>query len=132
MYKRQLLTYLEEHAEREVAAQATGPTLHATLQRLIREGMSGDGPELQSAARALGMSVRTLQRRLSEEATSYQDLVDAVRSEIAITAVRETDRPLSEIAASIGYSDLRPFLRAFRRWTGQTPTQVRDGSRRAP
>ena len=124
-----LLTYLEEHAEREVVAQATGPTLHATLQRLIREGLRADGPELSGAARALGMSVRTLQRRLAEEATSYQDLVDAVRAEMAIAAVRESDRPLSEIAASLGYSDLRPFLRAFKRWTGQTPTQVRDAAR---
>jgi AraC-like DNA-binding protein len=125
-----LLTYLEEHAERAIAEEATGPTFRATLQRLIRDSLAGPsgGPDLAKIARGLAMSARTLQRRLADEGTSFQDLVDDARRELAIAEVRGSDRAIGDIAVSLGYADVRPFLRAFKRWTGKTPSQYRDAA----
>ena len=64
------------------------------------------------------MSRRSLQRRLGDEGTSYLELVDEVRQELARRWVAEGARPLGEVAFLLGYSELSAFLRAFKRWTG--------------
>ncbi|HYH99817.1 helix-turn-helix transcriptional regulator [Hyalangium sp.] len=64
--------------------------------------------------------------RASEEGTSFQQQLDAVREELAQVYVRESKLPLGEVAYLLGYSELSTFLRAFRRWTGKTPSQFRQ------
>jgi AraC-like DNA-binding protein len=72
------------------------------------------------------MSSRTLQRRLADEGVAFAALVDEVRRELALELVRDRARPLGEVAFLLGYAELSPFLRAFRRWTGKTPAAWRD------
>ena len=79
-----------------------------------------DGPSLQRTARHLGRSPRSLHRDLLAEGTSFRSVVEAVRAEHAVAWLPELG--LDEVAHRLGYSEARSFRRAFRRWTGQSPS----------
>ena len=87
-----------------------------------------DMPPLSVISAALNFSERTLRRRLSELDTSYQGLVDQVRYESAVDLLKRTDMSLVEIAMATGFTDARNFRRAFKRWAGVLPNQLRHGS----
>ncbi len=84
-----------------------------------------DWPTLVDVARALGLSRRTLVRRLEGEGNCYQDLLDETRNELACWYLRQSSHSLSEIAARVGFSDQGNFARGFRRWQGLTPSEYR-------
>lgn len=77
------------------------------------------------AAKICGMTKRTLSRRLQAKGTSIHKELEAMRRQAAETALRETSRPIREIAAMVGYENPVVFSRAFKRWTGMLPSQVR-------
>lgn len=79
-------------------------------------------PTINQTAEQLQCSTRTLQRRLREEGTSFQNILEEIRKELAIRFVQKKQNKLAEIASFLGYSDPRVFRRAFKRWTGLTPT----------
>lgn len=76
-------------------------------------------------ASAAGLSVRTLQRRLAEHGIDYSALIDRVRFDKAQTLLRDADYTFIDIAHELGYTDAATFTRAFRRWTGATPSDFR-------
>jgi AraC-like DNA-binding protein len=79
-----------------------------------------------AVASRLGVSLRTLKRRLKDQGASLQGLRDEVRSEAARQLLEHTGKPAGEIAVILGYADASAFTRAFRRWhDGMTPTQWR-------
>jgi AraC-like DNA-binding protein len=80
---------------------------------------------LTRVARELRLSGRTLQRQLEAQLTSFQALVEDVRREHALRAMRETRQSVAKLAGSLGYADAASFRRAFRRWTGQSPAGYR-------
>jgi AraC-like DNA-binding protein len=82
-------------------------------------------PGLDHVARTLGMSTRSLHRRLAAEGTSFLRLLDRIRRDAAIRCMLDGDRQLKSVAAAIGFSDMRGFRRAFKRWTGLSPQQFR-------
>lgn len=82
-------------------------------------------PEISEVARLLGTSERTMQRRLSAEGTSYQEILDDVRRDLAARYVRERSMSLTEIAFLLGYSTEATFHQAFKRWYGRTPGSFR-------
>ena len=90
------------------------------LQQLLR----GD-PTVESAARALRMSTRTLASRLQGEGTTFSALLDQMRCELALRYLDEQRLTPTEIAFRIGFSHVEAFYRAFKRWTGQTPSAYR-------
>jgi AraC-like DNA-binding protein len=73
----------------------------------------------------MGLSARTLHRRLADEATSFQRVLDGVRRDAAIRRLLDRERQLKTVAAAVGFSDMRGFRRAFKRWTGLSPQQFR-------
>ena len=77
------------------------------------------------AADAIGMSARTMQRKLSEDDAVFQDLVDQARRELAERLLRTTSYPLVEIAFLTGFAEQSGFTRAFKRWAGETPRSYR-------
>jgi AraC-like DNA-binding protein len=79
-------------------------------------------------AQMLNFSARTYRRRLEEEQQSFQELLDQVRAEHATRYLQNTRLPLSSIAYLIGFNDASNFRRAYTRWTGQSPKEVRDES----
>jgi AraC-like DNA-binding protein len=72
------------------------------------------------------MSQRTLQRRLGEEGSSFSAVLDDLRFELAAELIRDRDYPLMAIAHDLGYRDQAHFTRAFRRWTGMSPSEYRS------
>jgi AraC-like DNA-binding protein len=86
-------------------------------------------PTLEAIARTLGLSSRTLRRRLEQEGVSYRDIVEAALRERCERLLAETDLQVSEVAFRAGYNDVSNFTRAFRRWTGKTPKAYRRDAR---
>jgi len=80
---------------------------------------------IEEASELAGWSVRTFQRTLAAENTSWSMLVSQVRYQLARELLVETDRTMAEIAHALGYSNLANFDRAFHRWAETTPTQFR-------
>jgi AraC-like DNA-binding protein len=114
------LEAVAEEQIRMLSGRVDERTFAGRVRLLIEEG-TGDQ---SGVARALGMSVATLRRRLSEEGASFR----LIRTQ-ALTAKAEimlrTAEPLSEIAVRLGFADVRSFSRAFKSWTGRTPNECR-------
>ncbi len=118
--------YLEAYAERMLDALDTAPPpFVAQIRAVVAVELATSGAELARVAKRVAMSTRTLQRRLEEAGTSYQDVVDGVRSGMARALLREKSRSIVDVAFELGYSDLKSFYRAFRRWTDTTPAEWR-------
>jgi AraC-like DNA-binding protein len=98
---------------------------------VLAEDLSGD-PSPGSVARALGLSERSMQRHLAVYGTSYAELLNETRREFACNYLREPRWSVTEIAFLLGFEDASSFARAFRRWTGSSPTAFRAGSLPAP
>jgi len=83
-------------------------------------------PKQESIADTLHISLRSLQRRLREEETSFKGLLEDTRQALAQQYLRENHRSIGEITYLLGFSEPSNFTRAFKRWTGQTPAEFRD------
>jgi AraC-like DNA-binding protein len=111
--------------ERELATlQATSSLLASVRQQL---GARERGfPSLTELARERHVSPRTLKRRLAEQNTSYQRLLDELRRDRALKLLEVKTNTVEEVAVQLGYSDAANFNRAFRRWLGMSPSSWRD------
>jgi AraC-like DNA-binding protein len=98
---------------------------------LLRVGLQGD-VSLEAVARRLGMSPRTLQRRLRDETTSHFELLDDVRRALALDMLTASETGIAEVAYAVGFSEPAAFHRAFTRWTGRTPAEYRRAPSRRP
>jgi AraC-like DNA-binding protein len=85
-------------------------------------------PTLGAIAKTLGTTTRTLRRQLDRQGTSFRELVDELRAQIAVKYLRETVMTNGDIAVALGFSDAANFRHAFRRWTSKTPSQFRLGA----
>lgn len=101
--------------------------LELTRCALITRLRSGE-PTLERVAGDLGVTGRTLQRRLVEQGSSFKELLDEVRRELACAYLKKSSISLSEIAYLLGYSDASAFNRAFRRWVDETPAEYRHSA----
>lgn len=101
---------------------APDPFTQAIRARL-RDALPHGEPETAAVARTLGMSVRTLHRRLEERGTAWRAVLDAFRRDESMRLLRSRQTSLSEIALALGYSDQSAWTRAFRRWTGMSPSR---------
>ncbi len=101
--------------------------LHQFLGQVIVTGH----PHIAIAACAIGISVRSLQRYLTQRGTSYSRVVAAVRFQLASFQLLQTSNKLIDIALDLGYSDAAAFSRAFGRWAGVCPQQYRSLGRGA-
>lgn len=99
---------------------------HQTL-RLLRK-LEGQYPQMPQIAEMLNLSPRTYRRRLQSEDSSFQDLLDQVRAEHATHYLQHTRLPLASIAYLVGFNDTSNFRRAYTKWTGRSPGQVRRGA----
>jgi AraC-like DNA-binding protein len=95
----------------------------ARVRSLLLKAMPSGDVDQEQIASALNQSPSTLQRRLRKEGTSYQQLLDATRRELALEYLRDGRQSLADITFLLGFSDQSNFTRAFRRWTGKTPRQ---------
>jgi AraC-like DNA-binding protein len=116
---------LRQLLERYAADQLAEIPTYARFSQRVRACILSMLPlcslSADTVAGKLCMSNRTLRRRLHEEATSYREILDDVRAELARRYLRKEKRGIDEVAFLLGFSDPSAFTKAFRRWTGQTP-----------
>lgn len=113
--------------EKALSALAPRRSLAERVRLALDDG-DGGFRALPAVAGRLGLSARTLKRRLADEGASFRQVLDGLRSDRAARLLRE-GRTLADVAERLGYADAAGFSRAFRRWTGLTPGAWR---RRAP
>ena len=122
----ELFLLLSERANRLLDSISCRSGIASRIASLLASHLGGTLPEKSRIAAQLGMSERTLQRRLKEEGTSYQEILDNTRRYLARELLRSTRVPLTEVAAQLGFSEPSTFFRAFRKWEGMTPGQYRE------
>ncbi|MEJ7603396.1 MAG: AraC family transcriptional regulator [Kofleriaceae bacterium] len=119
-----LLAILTRAAD-ELAKQATDePLLTTQVKRALREALRSDEAQVDVIAKRLGLTGRSLQRRMKDEGTSFQLVREQVRQELAHRYLDE-GLAIAEISFLLGFSEPSAFFRAFKRWTGQTPVESR-------
>lgn len=125
----QLARLHEQYAAAQLQTLAQQQGLDETVRNWVRTQMAAHpgppAPSRAEAAAAFGLHERTLARRLQACGTHYADLLDAVRRDLALQQVGDTDLPLREVAHALGFADISPFYRAFERWTGMPPARWR-------
>lgn len=120
-----LRTLYEQECARLLAdLEEENSVAERTLQ-LLRK-LEGQYPQMPQTANMLNLSPRTYRRRLEEEQQSYQELLDRVRAEHATRYLQNTRLPISSIAYMIGFNDASNFRRAYLKWTGRAPRNVRN------
>lgn len=112
---------------RELEASNT-PDFADDLRRILRTRILAGRCSAEAVATMFAMHRRTLNRHLNQEGKCYQDIIDETRFEVARQLLNDTKLPLSHVAAALGYSEASAFTRAFRRWSGQTPTAWRTAT----
>ena len=124
-----LLKVLESHAAQRLAELGLATTLTFRVREAIRACIEKTSlPRKEIVADMLAMNPRTLLRRLQDEGTTYQDVLDTLRREVAIDLLRNTRTTQADIAIRLGFAEIRSFQRCFKRWTGQTPGEFRDAA----
>jgi AraC-like DNA-binding protein len=98
------------------------PSVRRTLRAMLAAGRAAE----DGVARAFALHRRTLLRRLNEEGTTFQRLLDESRFEVACQLLRDSDAPIDQIANGLGYSGASAFGRAFKRWSGLAPQSWRE------
>jgi len=126
-----LRNVLEARADELLTRMPRRSGLAADVQRVLASRVAGGDVRVESVARDLATSSRTLQRRLSAEGVSYQGLLDETRKEAAARYLSESVFAIGEVAYLVGYSEPAPFYRAFKRWYGVTPESFRQTRRRS-
>jgi AraC-like DNA-binding protein len=96
------------------------------VRRAVLDGLPSGKSNAKEVAKMLALAPRTLQRKLQEEGTTFQDVSDAVRKDVAEEYVRSGMYPLTEISYLTGFANPSAFSRAYKTWTGRTPTEDRD------
>lgn len=111
--------------EGSLREQTAATPLRDKVWNVLSRGMRGGHLRMAQVAEALHLSPRTLQRRLGEVDTSYQQVLDQVRHQLARRLLDATDLDVGEIAFLLGFEELNSFNRAFRQWEGATPARWR-------
>ena len=124
-----LSEFFDAHLEQELAEYSSDVRLDERVRIQIAQALSEGVPKISEISARIGMSSRTLQRRLAAQGHVYQDLVDAARRDLAEKLLRRTEFALAEIAFLTGYAEQSTFSRAFKRWRGQTPASFRRAVR---
>ena len=120
-----LFSVLDSHARLLLGQRSAPPDIVSRVREAIEAELRGGDPKLESIARRLAMSARTLQRRLRERGVVFNDLLDAMRFEAAKSYLAPGDIAGSEVAYLLGFAEPSSFNRAFKRWSGRTPTDYR-------
>ncbi len=101
----------------------------ARVQKVLGPLLRGNTPSLEEVAEGLGIASWTLRRKLRDEGTSFQTLLDDSRRDLALAYMKDVGLSLGEIAYILGFSTPGAFQRAFKRWTQVTPGEYRRGLR---
>ena len=118
-----LLDRVEEETE---GIELSASKIASDIEALIKDALPSGIPGIRQIASHVGMSNRTLTRRLSEKGLTYRDLIKKSQEEVAKNLLKNTNRSIGEIAFETGFSEQSAFNRAFKRWTGYSPSEFRN------
>lgn len=119
--------FMLHHLDQELAQVADAESLEDRTKEVIARALSEGLPKMDDVARRLGMSMRSLHRRLAENGLTFQMLTEDTRRELAEGLLRDDRHSLSDVAFLTGFSEQSSFNRAFKRWVGDTPASFRKG-----
>ena len=114
---------LKQYANELRGRFEVGESVVFRVMREIYDRMSPMPPTIPSVAKALGLSERSLQRQLKLEGETYKRLVERARMELSERYLLHSSHNVDEVAYLSGYADSSSFVRAFRRWHGESPRQ---------
>lgn len=126
-----LLCTLEEHALTVMAGLDEDEALPLRVKNVLRLQLKDGLPRKERVAEKFNMTLRTLQRHLQQADTSYQQILDQLRQELAEHYLLRSELAIQDIASYLGFTEPRSFHRSFKGWTGQTPGQFRENKRQA-
>jgi AraC-like DNA-binding protein len=129
-HNEELLQMLAPQFEDRLEASQTKQTLQDQVKWVLKRLLSGSRPDVVMVAKELGMSERTLQRRITDEGTTFRELLNETRHELVREYLRDESVEITEAAFLVGYEDPNSFYRAFRAWEGKTPAEWRAANRR--
>ncbi len=121
-------SFLISHLEAEIESVGIDTPLEDLVRREVSRSLSEGVPRMGDVARRLALSDRTLHRRLAEKDLSFKIVVDTTRRDVAESLLRTSRYSLTEVAFLTGFSEQSAFNRAFKRWTGSTPTAFREAA----
>jgi AraC-like DNA-binding protein len=121
----ELLTVIGAQLDLELSEQRGDPDLGSQVKRAVKRSLAGKRPVLQTIAQELGMSERTLQRRLTGIGSTFQHIAEEARRELAHHYLSHSSIEFQEVAYLLGYEDANSFFRAFHTWEGASPGEWR-------
>ena len=121
----EMLTPALAGALRDLEAQTS---LSDQVKTVLLHALPSGRPDIADVAREMGMSERTLQRRITEEGTAFRDLLNEARHALSRRLLSDQTSDIAEVAYMLGYQDTRSFYRAFRSWEGATPNAWRKST----
>ncbi|MCB0635611.1 MAG: AraC family transcriptional regulator ligand-binding domain-containing protein [Lewinella sp.] len=116
---------LERMEEEKQGIHVNADHLLSEIHELVEEALPSGIPSIIQVAEHLGMSARTLKRRLADKQLTFRELVQTIQQDVATDLLRNTPHSMGEIAFQTGFSEQSAFNRAFKRWTGQAPADFR-------
>ena len=99
--------------------------LDGAVKWLMKRRLATKRPDMRVVAQELALSERTLQRKLAEEGTRFQDILAEARRELAHEYLANAQLDMADVAFLLGFDDQNSFFRAFRQWEGETPARWR-------
>jgi AraC-like DNA-binding protein len=130
-HNEELLKAIGAQLETELQERNAGANVGEQVKHTLKRSLAGKRPTLQHIAQELGMSARTLQRRLTDAGITFQQQVEDTRRELARHYLTQSTVELNETAYLLGYEDANSFFRAFHLWEGTTPEAWRTQHRTA-
>jgi AraC-like DNA-binding protein len=121
--REQLKPKMEAFLREQDDNRATTRAVYTAVEKGLERGRFLD---LDGVAKELGVKPRTLRARLAAEGTTFKEVLDAVRKDCALREIASPGTKLASVAAQVGFSDSASFTRAFKRWTGTSPTEWQE------
>ena len=121
--------YFEPEMNKRLSELTVDDSFSAQVRSVLTELLPAGHGTSQHVADRMGISTRTLQRRLKDEGTTFQKVLSGTREVLARHYLRHTDMTTQDIAFLLGYAEVNSFLRAFAIWTGQTVRDFKKGDK---
>src|ERR1700678_1633898 len=122
----ELLEMLDPQLDKALKEQRAQRSISEQVKWILKRLLAGARPDVSVVARELGLSDRTLQRRIDDDGTTFRQLLLEARQALAREYLNRPDIDVAEVAYLLGYEDSNSFYRAFRTWEGTTPAQLRS------
>jgi AraC-like DNA-binding protein len=124
-HNEELLNVIGSQLDSELQARHASKSVGEQVKQTLRQLLAGKRPTLQDVAQELGLSARTLQRRLTDSGITFQQVVEETRRELARHYLKQRAVELNEAAFLLGFEDANSFFRAFQHWEGTSPGEWR-------